>query len=256
MSSSRTDRYEANLLPRRCKWQASTTPVTAVCLSGSGSRALTCALGQLSALNSLPAPNNPAETLAQPIPIHLFGFRRHLGESVLYTFLPSNVSDSDFLIAPGCSWRTDCGCHGNHGLFTVIMLRHRAPAVQCLGHRRLSGYPLAMGFPSIHSAPTFATGSGLPCGRVGSSSRSDCTTPPYSSNAPYLLPDRFFSLSAPTHRWRNITSENLTLDAVVLLYQPAKPNRPTLIVNTNLLRELLHSRFGRRFLSRRATAPP
>ena len=62
MSNSRADCYEANLYPAT-KSQGSTSPVTAVCLSGGGSRALTCALGQLSALNSLPAPNNPGATL-------------------------------------------------------------------------------------------------------------------------------------------------------------------------------------------------
>jgi hypothetical protein len=54
----------------------------------------------------------------------------------------------------------------------------------------------------------------------------------YSSNAPYLLPDRFFSLSAD-YIEQNITSENLTLTPAS--FYTAKPNRPTLIVNTNLL---------------------
>ena len=54
----------------------------------------------------------------------------------------------------------------------------------------------------------------------------------YSPNAPYLLPDRFFSLSAD-YIEQNITSENPTLTPAS--FYTARPNRPTLIVNTNLI---------------------
>src|SRR5436190_19732167 len=80
----------------------STQPVLGICLSGGGSRALTCALGQLSALNAMTLPNG------QP----LLGPDQYISSvsggswaSVLYTFLPQtinqiNVSDADFLIEP------------------------------------------------------------------------------------------------------------------------------------------------------------
>src|SRR5689334_3532471 len=96
-----SQQYIATLYPAATQSDAS-TPVLGICLSGGGSRALTCALGQLSALNSMTMPNG------QPI----LGPSRYISSvsggswaSVLYTFLPltingNSVSDSDFLIEP------------------------------------------------------------------------------------------------------------------------------------------------------------
>src|SRR5437763_559098 len=80
----------------------STQPVLGICLSGGGSRALSCALGQLSALNAMTLPNG------QPV----LGPDQYISSvsggswaSVLYTFLPQTingnpVSDADLLIEP------------------------------------------------------------------------------------------------------------------------------------------------------------
>jgi len=93
--------YIANLYPAVTQ-TGPTQPVLGICLSGGGSRALTCALGQLSALNSMTLPNG------QPIlspDQYLSSVSGGSWASVLYTFLPqtingNSVSDSDFLIQP------------------------------------------------------------------------------------------------------------------------------------------------------------
>src|SRR5271166_6536685 len=88
--------YQANLYPA-VEQQGATSPVGAVCFSGGGSRALTCALGQLSALSSPTGPNQ--ESLLQN-----FSFISSVSggswASVLYTFLPPGFSDAEFLISP------------------------------------------------------------------------------------------------------------------------------------------------------------
>lgn len=93
--------YIAKLYPAPTE-SAETESVLGICLSGGGSRALSCALGQLSALNAMTLPNG------QPI----LGPAQYVSSvsggswaSVLYTFLPQtingvSVSDSDFLIEP------------------------------------------------------------------------------------------------------------------------------------------------------------
>lgn len=93
--------YLAKLYPAVTQ-SGPTQPVLGICLSGGGSRALSCALGQLSALNGMTLPNG------QPI----LGPGQYISSvsggswaAVLYTFLPqtingATVSDSDFLIQP------------------------------------------------------------------------------------------------------------------------------------------------------------
>ena len=93
--------YVANLYPAVTQ-SGATQPVLGICFSGGGSRALTCALGQLSALNGMTMPDG------QPI----LGPSQHISSvsggtwaSVLYTFLPqtineTSVSDADLLIQP------------------------------------------------------------------------------------------------------------------------------------------------------------
>jgi hypothetical protein len=90
--------YQANLYPAVTQ-QSATTPVAAICLSGGGSRALTCALGQLSALNTIADPDNPSQTLLQRFP-YISSVSGGSWASVLYTFLPSNITDQEFLISP------------------------------------------------------------------------------------------------------------------------------------------------------------
>src|SRR5215813_1488555 len=93
--------YIAPLYPAQTQSGAS-QPVLGICFSGGGSRALTCELGQLSALNAMTLPNGqPILSPSQFISSVSGGS----WASVLYTFLPmlingKTVSDSDFLIQP------------------------------------------------------------------------------------------------------------------------------------------------------------
>ena len=81
-----------------------TAPKLGVCLSGGGSRALTCALGQLSTLRHLQDPNDSGKTLLDRVD-YLSSVSGGSWASVLYVFLPETingkpVSDDDFFITP------------------------------------------------------------------------------------------------------------------------------------------------------------
>ncbi len=226
MSSSPPDTYEANLYPA-VKQQASTIPVTAVCLSGGGSRALTCALGQLSALNRLAAPNNSNETLLSQFQ-YISSVSGGTWASVVYTFLPPNVSDSDLLITPtppGALTSAAMATMGSQCLGLVPQQFNVSAIADYLGVLWKWGFFDPLG-PDLRNWFWIAGVGELilkPFGLYNAA---------YSSNAPYLLPDRFFSLS-PDYIQQNITSENPTLTPAS--FYTAKPNRPTLIVNTNLI---------------------
>ena len=226
MSSSRTDCYEANLYPA-VKQQASTTPVTAVCLSGGGSRALTCALGQLSALNNLHAPNNAGETMLSQFQ-YISSVSGGTWASVIYTFLPSNVSDADFLItptAPNALTAAAMVSMGSQCLGLVPQQFNVSAIADYLGVLWQWGFFDPLG-PDIRNWFWIAGVGELVLKPFGLYNAA------YSSNAPYLLPDRFFSLS-PDYIEQNITSENLRLTPAS--FYTCQPNRPTLIVNTNLI---------------------
>lgn len=71
----------------------------AVCFSGGGSRALTCALGQLSALSALPDATDADKTVMDRID-YLSSVSGGSWASVAYTFLPEHIADEEFLITP------------------------------------------------------------------------------------------------------------------------------------------------------------
>ncbi|MGA7410059.1 MAG: hypothetical protein WBW33_06200, partial [Bryobacteraceae bacterium] len=228
MSSSSADTYEANLYPA-IQSQPSSTPVTAVCLSGGGSRALTCALGQLSALNSLPAPNNPGETLLSQFQ-YLSSVSGGTWASVLYTFLPSNVADSDFLVtptAPGALTSAAMATMGPKCLGLVPQRFNVSAIADYLGVLWQWGFFDPLG-PDLRNWFWIAGVGELVLKPFGLYNAA------YSPNDPFLLPDRFFSLS-PDYIQQNITSENPTLTPAS--FYTTKANRPTLIVNTNLIED-------------------
>src|SRR5215831_13034356 len=72
-------------------------PGLAVCFSGGGSRALSCALGQLSGLRSIKNPKDQTKSVLDSIP-YVSSVSGGSWASVLYTFLPSTISDDEFLI--------------------------------------------------------------------------------------------------------------------------------------------------------------
>src|SRR5579862_409243 len=85
---------EANLYPNAPN---SGGPQVGICLSGGGSRALSCALGQLSALNVIVDPKTGRPIMQE---VYLSSVSGGSWASVLYTFLPTSISDSQFLIQP------------------------------------------------------------------------------------------------------------------------------------------------------------
>ena len=89
-----SQQYIAPLYPAVTQ-SGATQPVLGICLSGGGSRALSCALGQLSALNAMTLPNG--EPILGP-PQYISSVSGGSWASVLYTFLPDAISDTDFLI--------------------------------------------------------------------------------------------------------------------------------------------------------------
>lgn len=98
-----SDTYDARLLPASPP-PAAPAPIFGVCLSGGGSRALSCALGQLSALRLVADPTAPGRTLLERAD-HLSAVSGGSWAAVLYTFLPPTldgqvVTDEDFLVAP------------------------------------------------------------------------------------------------------------------------------------------------------------
>src|SRR5215831_5619859 len=85
--------YQANIFPLGS--QATPGPGLAVCFSGGGSRALSCALGQLSGLRSIKNPNDPTRSVLDSIP-YVSSVSGGSWASVLYTFLPATISDDEF----------------------------------------------------------------------------------------------------------------------------------------------------------------
>jgi len=95
VSDNQAKQYKALLYPP----PSQAAPVLGVCLSGGGSRALTCALGQLSALTAI-AKSEPAKFGALLAPgSYLSCVSGGSWAGVNYTYLPSSIADSDFLIS-------------------------------------------------------------------------------------------------------------------------------------------------------------
>ena len=217
--------YQANLYPA-VEQQGAIAPVGAVCFSGGGSRALSCALGQLSALSSLTGQNQ--KTLLQN-----FSFISSVSggswASVLYTFLPSGFSDAEFLISP-----TAPASLSQSGMQTM--------SANCLGSvpqqfslEHVSDFVYQMyqwGFFDIFEGPDvrnwfWIAGVGefvlKPFGLYNAT---------YSPDAPYLLTASPFSVS-PEYVQQNLVPNNPGLGSVP--FYTVAAGRPTLIVNTNLL---------------------
>jgi hypothetical protein len=88
--------YQASIFPLAGNAEAA-GPGLALCLSGGGSRALSCALGQLSGLRSIKNPTDPAKSVLDSI-AYVSSVSGGSWASVLYTYLPTTISDDEFLI--------------------------------------------------------------------------------------------------------------------------------------------------------------
>ncbi len=217
-----------------------TQPVLGICLSGGGSRALTCALGQLSALNAMTLPSG------QPI----LGPGQYISSvsggswaSVLYTFLPqtingTNVSDTDFLIQPVAPQALTKGSSTNNTPGNVSYMGQF-----CLGTtpQQFSLSNIGVFLKALMEAGFFTSPSQYswfwiagvgelvlkPFGLYSAN---------YNSNGPFVQPSLMFSLS-PTEVIQNIKKYNPSL--LPADFYLARAERPSLIVNTNLLENYL-----------------
>ena len=226
--------YLAKLYPAVTQ-SDSTQPVLGICLSGGGSRALTCALGQLSALNAMTLPNG------QPV----LGPDQYISSvsggswaSVLYTFLPQtinqiNVSDADFLIEPvGPGSLTK----GDPSTNTPGNVMYMGP--YCLGTtpQQFSLANIGVFLKTLADSFFFAHPSQWNWFWIAGIG--EIVLKPfalysatYNSNGPFVLPSLMFSQS--TDEVAQITKYNPSLGPSDF-YLP-RAGRPSLIVNTNLL---------------------
>ena len=210
--------YQANLYPTQ-QQQGASTPVGAVCFSGGGSRALSCALGQLSALTSL----SLLEKFA-----YISSVSGGSWASVLYTFLPSTFSDTDFLIsyaAPKSLSQSSMQTMAATCLGSVP----QKFSLECVADFIYQMWQWGALDPLNDMASWFwIAGVGelvlKPFGLY------DAT---YSSDSPYLLPTSFFSLSQE-YVTQNLVPKNPGL-ANTPFYTVSANGRPSLIVNFNLL---------------------
>src|SRR5215469_9555895 len=226
--------YVANLYPVTTSTPPS-QPTLGVCFSGGGSRALSCALGQLSALTQMAGSVNLSQTIMDRV-AYLSSVSGGSWAAVLYTFLPSGVKDSEFLITPKTPSALYKGSSTDSNPANVSYL-----GPSCLGTvpqqftvAKVSQYLYTLyewGFFSPLASsrwPWFwIAGVGelvlKPFGLY------DAT---YDPNVEYIQPCKFFSLSRDY-----VTShiQNLNPSLGPEEFYLCAPGRPTLIVNANVL---------------------
>jgi hypothetical protein len=220
-----TTAYEANLY-RATTSASAGTPVLGVCFSGGGSRALSCALGQLSALSGMPSPLDPTRTLLSEAS-YISSVSGGSWASVAYTFLPPTISDADFLIAPvaPASLTAASVSTMNPLCLGIVPQQFSISRVADFLHLLWSwGFFDPFG-PDKRNWFWIAAVGELVLEPFG------LYTATYSSTPPYLLPSLTFSLS-PEYITKHITSENSSL--LPSQFYVCQPNRPTLIVNANM----------------------
>jgi hypothetical protein len=215
-------------------------PVLGICLSGGGSRALTCALGQLSALNAMTMPNG------QPI----LGPGQYLSSvsggtwaAVLYTFLPLtingvNVTDAEFLIQPVPPQSLTKGAPNDNTPGNVCYI-----APNCLGTtpQQFSTTNIGIFLKTLMDAEFFLSPSQYCWFWIAGIGEIvlkpfQLYSATYDSSGPFVQPTMMFSLSNQEVT-QNIAAYNPNL-APSDFYLP-RAGRPALIVNTNLLENRL-----------------
>ncbi|MEK6299707.1 MAG: hypothetical protein AABO41_03220 [Acidobacteriota bacterium] len=224
--------YMAPLYPAVTQ-SGATQPVLGICLSGGGSRALSCALGQLSALNAMTLPNG------QPV----LGPEQYISSvsggswaSVLYTFLPQAISDTDFLIEPVAPQSLTKG-----GANTPGNVLYMGPSCMGTTPQQFSLANIGVFLKALMEAGFFTSPSQYswfwiagvgelvlkPFGLYSAT---------YNSSGPFVQPSLMFSLSAAEVS-KSITKYNPSL--LPADFYLARDGRPSLIVNTNLLENYL-----------------
>ncbi|HVI52208.1 MAG TPA: hypothetical protein VM661_13420 [Candidatus Sulfotelmatobacter sp.] len=208
------------------------TPL-AVCFSGGGSRSLTCTLGQLSALSTLPDPLNPKQMLIKRVAA-ISAVSGGSWASVPYTYLSASVADSDFLITPQAPSALVKKSAGTASPANVAYL-----APQCLGNvpGKFGDWGIA-GFVAewlllrkLYNIPW----SWLWIVAVGQFVLKDFGLYDVAYGSAGVLPKKSFSQSAD-YVQKNILPNNSGLTTSSFYYPRA--GRPSLIVNYNMLEDI------------------
>ena len=214
------------------------SPLFGVCVSGGGSRALTCALGQLSGLRSLPDPADSSRSLLERAD-YLSAVSGGSWASVSYTFLPEKiggqaVSDDDFLITPVEPAGMSKGGEGTVAPGNVAYMNPHClgTAPQNFGLERIvdvveTFWKWGM-FHDLEKMHWFWIGA------VGEIVLKDfgLFAGAYPKDGKFIEPGRWFSLS-PDYVQEKITPDNPALTPES--FYTCRAGRPTLIVNTNVL---------------------
>jgi hypothetical protein len=230
--------YLAKLYPAVTQ-SDSTQPVLGICFSGGGSRALSCALGQLSALNAMTLPNG------QPI----LGPSQYISSvsggswaSVLYTFLPqtineTSVSDTDFLIQPVAPQSLTKGISSDSRTGNVSYM-----GPYCMGTtpQQFSLAKIGVFLKTLMESEFFLTPSQYSWFWIAGIGELvlkpfELYSATYNSSGPFVQPSLMFSLSVA--EVQSIAKYNPHLGPSD--FYLARSGRPTLIVNTNLLENYL-----------------
>ncbi len=236
--------FNANIYPVTGPHDGTAPPRLGLCLSGGGSRALSCALGQLSALRTIPDPRTPGQSVLEGSE-WISSVSGGSWAATLYTYLPQTingqpVSDDDFLISPQ----------------PPSALKHEDPSVKdpanvaylapyCMGNApthfsareigqviyKLYEWGLFGLFDASAKRPWWwiaAVGELIfkPFGLYNGI---------YDPNVDYIQPVRSFSLSAD---YVIAKIQNNNPSVTPSQFYLARPNRPELIVNTNILQNL------------------
>ena len=229
--------YLAKLYPAITQSGAA-QPVLGICLSGGGSRALSCALGQLSALNAMTMPDGQA--ILSPAQ-YISSVSGGSWASVLYTFLPhvingETVSDADFLIQPVPPQSLTKGAPGNNTPGNVSYM-----GKYCLGTTPQQFSPANIGvfLKALLDSGFFESPSQW--GWFWIAGVGEIVLKPfglysaiYHAAGPFVQPSMMFSLSAAEVA-QNITAYDPFVGPSQ--FYLARAGRPSLIVNTNLLED-------------------
>jgi len=240
LNSLTTNEYQANLYAARPLAADASTPKLGVCVSGGGSRALSCALGQFSGLRSLSDPDNPAQTILDRVD-YLSSVSGGSWASVLFTFLPKTVggkpvTDDDFLISPGEPQDLVKQAESTDSPLNVVYMNPL-----CLGTtpQRFNPVVIAEYLYTLHEWGFLSNPKKWRWFWIAAVG--DIVLKPfglydaqYDKDKTFIEPARYFSLS-DEHVKNRIMGENPTLKPEE--FYVARQGRPSLFVNTNILQD-------------------
>lgn len=213
-------------------------PIFGICFSGGGTRAMSCALGQIAALTTLPDPADSTKKLMDRVTI-ISSVSGGTWGSLPYIYQPEimgnkPITNKDFLISPQSPSSLYKGTkRDNHPANMSFM------ASTCLGTAPDNFAPLNI-YRFLRTWIEHAAEHDLPLSQLWTEIISAFILEPFDlSKLGYTtgtnLPDRFFSLSAD-YVENNILPSNTSLTTADFYYP--HPQRPLHITNYNLMQEI------------------